>query len=161
VNQQQNCQGAIDKYKARIAEIAHALAQPLAGVDHLGRPYRASASSRLREREKQLHLERMVADLEAQLSRMNQPERTEAASEAGARLGNRKEPRSLALKNAQRAVKDSVKYPTMTAEEVMAKLHLSKSAVYEHPKLERAPTGTRSVRYTTKSVIAVLESNPE
>jgi hypothetical protein len=75
----------------------------------------------------------------------------------------RKEPRSSAMTRAKRALDNPDKYQVMTAEEVMAcpRLRLSKSAVYEHPKLERAPTGCRAVQFTTKSVIALLESSPD
>lgn len=75
----------------------------------------------------------------------------------------RKEPRSSAMTRANRALDNPDKYPVMTAEEVMAcpRLRLRKSAVYEHPKLERAPTGCRAVQFTTKSVIALLESSPD
>jgi hypothetical protein len=67
VSQEENLRKAINTRKSRIAERAHALAQPLAGVDPRGRPYRVSASGRLRAREEQLHLEQAVAELEIQL----------------------------------------------------------------------------------------------
>jgi hypothetical protein len=65
------------------------------------------------------------------------------------------------LEMANRKMSDPAKYPLMTAKEVMAYLQISKSTVYEHPGLERAPTGTKAARFTTKSVIAVKNSAPE
>jgi hypothetical protein len=53
------------------------------------------------------------------------------------------------------------RYPRMTAREAAAALQLSKSAIYEHPLLERAGTGASKVLFTTKSVLAVKNSSPE
>jgi hypothetical protein len=79
MNQRENLQGAILKRKAQIAEITHTLNQPLTGIDPvLGLPCRVSTSGRQRLREKMLHQELIVADLEAQLSRMDHPSKAEA-----------------------------------------------------------------------------------
>lgn len=73
----------------------------------------------------------------------------------------RKEPRLSAGESAQRALDNPSRYRLMTAEEVMWCTGLKSSAVYEHTKLERSSTGTKAVRFTTKSVIAVMKSSPE
>jgi hypothetical protein len=70
-----------------------------------------------------------------------------------------KEPRLSAKASAERAIADPGRYPRMTAEEVMAYLCLSPSAVYEHRKLERVSTGGRAVRFTTLSVKAIIDSS--
>lgn len=64
------------------------------------------------------------------------------------------------LIQADRKMNDPDRYPTMTAQEAMAALNLSSSKVYDHHHLERVSTGTRAVRFTTKSVLAVKNSPP-
>ena len=49
----------------------------------------------------------------------------------------------------------------LTPAEVMLLTGLRKSAVYDHPLLERVPTGTAKVLFTAQSVRDVLESPPE
>jgi hypothetical protein len=61
----------------------------------------------------------------------------------------------------RRKMGDPAANPEMDAREVMVALELSKSAVYEHPRLDRVSTGTRAVRFTTKSVVALKSSAPE
>jgi hypothetical protein len=80
---------------------------------------------------------------------------------AGGRRSQPMESRPSDRTRAERALSDPAKYPIMTPKEVMAALHLKKSVVYEHPKLVRASTGTRNVRFTTASVKAIRESSPE
>jgi hypothetical protein len=62
------------------------------------------------------------------------------------------------LKSANRKIADPDNNPKMTPQEVMAYLQLGKSAVYEHPDLQRVSTGRRKVLFTTKSVIAVMDA---
>jgi hypothetical protein len=62
---------------------------------------------------------------------------------------------------ARRKMGDPAANPEMDAKEVMVALGLSKSAVYEHPRLDRVSTGIRAVRFTTKSVLALKDSAPE
>lgn len=83
-----------------------------------------------------------------------------SAAKAKGRQSQPIEPRLSDRASAERALSDPAKYPTMTPKEVMAALHLKK-VVYEHPKLVRASTGTRNVRFTTASVKAIRESSPE
>ena len=71
---------------------------------------------------------------------------------------------SETVHNRRRAsdkMNDPAAYPEMNAREVMVALELSKSAVYEHKGLERVATGTRAVRFSTKSVVALKNSPPE
>jgi hypothetical protein len=72
VNQQANLRGAIDKNKAHLIELTQALAQPLERPGQYGRPIRMSQRGRLRLREQQVHVERVIAELEAELLRINQ-----------------------------------------------------------------------------------------
>ena len=62
---------------------------------------------------------------------------------------------------AERALNDPKKYPSMTAREIAAALNTSIQAVYKHPELELFPTGNRSRRWTTESVLAIRNSLPE
>jgi hypothetical protein len=55
---------AILKNKARLAEIAQILTQPMCGVDRWGNLWRASTNSRMRLREEQLQLEAKIAEQE-------------------------------------------------------------------------------------------------
>jgi hypothetical protein len=61
----------------------------------------------------------------------------------------------------RRKMNDPAAHPRMDPKEVMVALELSKSAVYEHKGLERVATGTRAVRFSTKSVVALRNSPPE
>jgi len=70
-------------------------------------------------------------------------------------------PRDIYLTQARRKMSDPHKNPVMNANEVMAALQLSRSAVYEHRRLQRSATGNAAVRFTTESVIAVKNSPPE
>jgi hypothetical protein len=58
-------------------------------------------------------------------------------------------------------MKDPDKYPLMTLEEVKAALGLRKSAVYDHPDIQRVSNRARAARFTTKSVLAILNSAPK
>ncbi len=62
---------------------------------------------------------------------------------------------------AKTKMENPARYPRMTAREAAAALQLSKSAIYEHPLLEKAGTGTSKVLFTTKSVLAVKDSLPD
>ncbi len=70
-------------------------------------------------------------------------------------------PQDRYLTQARRKTNDAHNNPSMNAKEAMAALQLSKTAVYEHKHLVRVNNGTRSVRFTTDSVIAVKNSPPE
>ena len=62
---------------------------------------------------------------------------------------------------AKTKMENPAQYPRMTAREAAAALQLGKSAIYQHPLLEKAGTGTGKVLFTTKSVLAVRNSPPE
>ncbi len=162
MNQMENLQGAIDKYKARLREIDQLLAQPMSKPDRFAR------ISTQRIREEQIRLERKTAELEAEVQRelLHRKFDDERALEllqgkATQRIAANTQPRLSVLECAKRAVKDPAKHPSMKAEEVRAILGLGKSAVYSHPRLKRVTTGTRAVRFSTKDVKEVLESSPE
>jgi len=63
--------------------------------------------------------------------------------------------------DAKRILGDPSKYPYMTAREVAAALGISTKAVYEHPRIEKFATGNRSRRWTTASVLAIINSLPQ
>lgn len=94
---------------------------------------------------------------QSHLDRLGRRERLSFSKEAARELA----PRNRHLASANRCMSDPDRCPTMTAHEVVAALGLSKSAVYDHPRLVRGSTGTRAVRLTTKSVLAVKNSAPE
>lgn len=78
--------------------------------------------------------------------------------------GDQKEPSlrgERSLKSALRKMSDPDQYPVMRCQEVMAVLQLSKSAVYDHDRLERDSNGTRAVLFKTTSVLAVKNLPPE
>jgi hypothetical protein len=158
----------INKKKCQLAEIEGDLQQlPL---DHPTRP---------RWLERMLNLQQGIPALEAEYARRTNeqvakdkaPVPSLRASEIDApptptetpRTGQGQQPRwsEHDLEMANRKMSDPAKYPVMTAREVMACLQIGKSTVYEHPGLERAPTGTKAARFTTQSVIAVKKSAPE
>lgn len=71
------------------------------------------------------------------------------------------EVRASVLKSAQRKLDDPDKYPAMTPQELRAVVPVGRSSSYEHPKLDRYPTGNRTKLWTTKSVKALLNSPPD
>ena len=62
--------------------------------------------------------------------------------------------------NAQCKLSDPSKFPHMTAREVAAALGISIKAVYEHPRIEEFPTGIGKRLWTTRSVLALINSPP-
>jgi hypothetical protein len=70
MNQADNFQRAIDRHKARIAELGDALDH---GVVKRGQRYEIEGAGRRRVREEQIQLTRKVAELEVLLSHLNAP----------------------------------------------------------------------------------------
>ena len=91
------------------------------------------------------------------------PERLSKSNKQGDRRSQKKLTGQITDQDrvcAERKLRDQSKYPSMTAREVAAVLGISRNAVYDHPLLEKHPTGNRRRLYTTASGLVVLNSPP-